>query len=57
MPGKIDRILDRQGADVVMTTPLIGKRGAVPPAPALIAIYDGKPVSTGRADVAPRRPS
>jgi hypothetical protein len=38
--------LHRQDGDVVLTTPLIGTRGAAPPTPALIPIYDGKPVST-----------
>ncbi len=38
--------LYRQNGDVVLTTPLIGRAGAPPPAPTLIAIYDGKPVST-----------
>jgi len=39
-------VLHRQDGDVVLTTPLIGKRGTAPPAPALTAIYDGPPVST-----------
>lgn len=44
-PAPAGGALYRQGESVVLTTPVIGQRGALPPAPRLKKIYDGPAVS------------